>query len=471
MVCREDSFLFTKNQLSISVSTMKKIFVPLAVLIGTQLQAQKKFDSATYTNFNASRWEKVAFADINKTIMKENLSAEEKLTGLSKCWAEAKYNFANFDLVPNLNWDSLYTAFIPKVMVAKSTVDYYRVLQNFYLYLRDGHTAVMLPASYRKEISGRLPLQVRWIENKVLVVENASGREGEKSIKLGAELVAVNGEDLQTYIRKNISPYLHFSTPQDSTERIYRYDLFQAKPGDQWKLTFKTPDGKSVEQPFTFESTVPRLPLLQFSVLPGNIGYLQLNSFGDEKIVQQFDSVFSALSKTSSLVIDVRNNGGGNGGNGFEILGYLTDKAFHTGKTFLRQYRPVGRSWVGVEKGNIEEDNWKPYKNKLYSNPIVVLTSGATYSAAEDFTATFKNMKRGIVIGEPSGGSTGQPVFFSLPGGGVGYVCSKRDFFSDGTEFVGVGIQPDIFIRPTAKSIGAGKDDVLDTAVKYLKKN
>ena len=449
---------------------MKKILTILTAVVSLNAMAQKKFDSTAYVAFNSSRWEKVAFADLSKTVMKENISTEEKLTGLSKCWAEAKYNFANFDLVPTLNWDSLYTAFIPKVMAAKSTVEYYRVLQNFYMYLRDGHTAVMLPSSYRKETGGRLPLQVRWIENRVLVVENSSQREGEKAIKAGAELTAINGEDIQAFIKKNVSPYLHFSTPQDSTERIYRYDLFQAKPGEQWKLTFKTPEGKTIQQAFTFETLAPRLPLLQFSVLPGNIGYLQLNSFGDEKIVQQFDSVFSALAKTAALIIDVRNNGGGNGGNGFEILGYLTDKPFYTGKTMLRQYRPVGRSWEGVEKGNIEEDNWRPYKNKLYSNPVVILTSGATYSAAEDFTATFKNMKRGIVIGEPSGGSTGQPVFFTLPGGGVGYVCSKRDFFSDGTEFVGVGIQPDIVVRPTAKSIATGKDDVLEAAIKHLQK-
>jgi C-terminal processing protease CtpA/Prc len=449
---------------------MKKILLFLGAVVAINVQAQKKFDSSDYVNFNSSRWEKIDFADLGKTVMKENLSTEEKITGLSKCWAEAKYNFANFDLVPKLNWDSLYTVFIPKILATKSTIDYYRVLQNFYFYLRDGHTAIALPASYRKEMSGDLPLQVRWVENKALVVKNNSQQTEEKRIKVGDELIAVNGEPLQDYIKKNVSPFLHFSTPQDSTERIYRYDLFTAKAGDQWQLTFKTPEGKTAVQSFVFTETRQRPPLLQFTVLPGNIGYVQLNSFGDEKIVQQFDSIFPALSKTSSLIIDVRNNGGGNGGNGFEILGYLTDKPFYTGKAMIRQYRPVGRSWEGIEKGNIEEDSWKPYKNKLYSNPVVVLTSGATYSAAEDFTATFKNMKRGAVIGEPSGGSTGQPVFFSLPGGGVGYVCSKRDFFSDGTEFVGVGIQPDVRAYPTIKGVTSGKDDVLQAAINYLQK-
>lgn len=450
---------------------MKKLFIFLTTFFALNSFAQKRFDSAAYANFYANLWEKISFETITCMPFREDLTTEEKLGGLSKCWAEAKYNFANFDLIPQLNWDSLYTAFIPKVMAAKTMADYYHSLQNFYQHLRDGHTSINLPYNYRKSFNGSLPLQIRWIENRALVVENNSSRAGEKDIKAGAELIGINGQPLQQYIQNNVSPYLHFSTPQDSTERIYRYELFTAKAGDQWRLTFRLAGGKTIEQPFVFNKTEAfsqRLPLLQFSVLPGNIGYVQLNSFGDEKIVKQFDSIFPALSKTTALIIDVRNNGGGNGNNGFEVIGYLTDKPFYTGKTIIRQYRPVGRSWDGAEKNKIEEDNWRPYKNKLYNNPVVVLTSGATYSAAEDFTATFKNLKRGAVIGEPTGGSTGQPVFFMLPGGGFGAVCSKRDYFSDGTEFVGVGIQPDVVVHPSAKGVAAGKDEVLNAAIQYL---
>lgn len=56
---------------------------------------------------------------------------------------------------------------------------------------------------------------------------------------------------------------------------------------------------------------------------------------------------------------------------------------------------------------------------------------------------------RGKVIGEPTGGSTGQPLFYSLPFGGMGTVCSKRDLMNDGSEFVGVGIEPDVILRPS----------------------
>jgi C-terminal processing protease CtpA/Prc len=451
---------------------MKKFLALFATVLSLTAFAQKRFDSAAYASFNQNRWEKINFADLMKdTASTAQLTPEEKITGLSKCWSEAKYNFANFDLVPQLAWDSLYTAYIPKVIAATTVVDYYHVLQNFYQHLRDGHTSVNLPFRYIKKRNGILPLEIRWIENKAIVVQNVSDKKEEGAIKPGTEVVAWNGIPLQEYIQKTISPYLHFSTPQDSTDRIYRYELTPGEAGNTVTLTFKTPEGKSLTQVFTYKPVQrywERLSLYTFEVLKGNIAYLQINSFNDENIVHVFDSLFASIAPTAALIIDVRNNGGGNGGNGFEILGCLTDKPFYTGKTMLRQYRPVGRSWGGIEMGRIEGDNWKPYKNKLYSKPVVVLTSAATYSAAEDFTATFKSMKRGVVIGEPSGGSTGQPVFFALPGGGIAAVCSKRDYFSDGTEFVGVGIQPDVVVHPTAKSIIAGKDDVLEAAVKYL---
>jgi C-terminal processing protease CtpA/Prc len=119
-----------------------------------------------------------------------------------------------------------------------------------------------------------------------------------------------------------------------------------------------------------------------------------------------------------------------------------------------------------VEKIDITGDDWKPYKNKLYDKPVALLIGGATYSAAEDFISAFKSINRGKIFGTPSGGSTGQPVMFNLPGGGFGRVCAKRDFAVNGVEFVGIGFQPDILVDQTIKSIRAGKDDVLEAAIR-----
>jgi hypothetical protein len=48
----------------------------------------------------------------------EHLGAADRLAGLSLLWSEARYNFANFDLVPNLDWDAHYRATIPLVLAA-----------------------------------------------------------------------------------------------------------------------------------------------------------------------------------------------------------------------------------------------------------------------------------------------------------------------------------------------------------------
>jgi C-terminal processing protease CtpA/Prc len=453
---------------------MKKTCFLLATLLSLTAIAQKKFDSASYVSFNQNKWEKVSYADVMKEgAINENLSAEEKIAGLSRCWAEAKYNFANFDLVPHLNWDSIYQAYIPRVAAATSTLDYYKVLKSFYQHLRDGHTSIAYPFAYMKQKNGIVPLEIRWIEGKAIVVQNTSQDPADGVIKPGMEVVQWNGQPLAEYIQHNISPYLHFSTPQDSTERIYRYELTPGKGGSKVSLTLRTAEGRLFTKELTYKTVErywDRYPAATFNILEGNIGYLQLNSFGSADVVRIFDSLFSSIAKTDALIIDVRNNGGGNGQNGFEILGCLTDKPFYPGKAAIRAYHPVGRAWGNPEGAEINGYDWKPYKPTRYTKPVAVLTSGATYSAAEDFTATFQGMKRGVVIGEPTGGSTGQPVMFMLPAGGTGRVCAKRDYFSDGTEFVGIGIQPDILVRPTIKSIAAGKDDVLIAALHHLQK-
>jgi len=95
-----------------------------------------------------------------------------------------------------------------------------------------------------------------------------------------------------------------------------------------------------------------------------------------------------------------------------------------------------------------------------------VLTSARTYSAAEDFAVAFDTMQRGRIVGEATGGSTGQPLILNLPGGVMARICTKRDTYSDGREFVGVGVQPQVVVHPTVADFRAGRDTVLEAALK-----
>ena len=95
---------------------------------------------------------------------------------------------------------------------------------------------------------------------------------------------------------------------------------------------------------------------------------------------------------------------------------------------------------------------------------MAVLISERTFSAAEDFAVAFDAMDRGILVGTPTGGSTGQPLVMELPGGGILAVCTKRDQYPDGKEFIGIGVKPDIVIGPSIEDIKKGRDPALEKA-------
>src|ERR1700743_2689199 len=83
--------------------------------------------------------------------LKDTVSREDKLYALSVIWKEADYNFVFFDRQPHLNWDSVYIAYIPRILATKNLYEYIKVLNNFIGTLKDGHTGLMLNQFYWNE--------------------------------------------------------------------------------------------------------------------------------------------------------------------------------------------------------------------------------------------------------------------------------------------------------------------------------
>lgn len=449
---------------------MKK-FIPLLLLLSIifkTVQSQNHFDSASYMHYYSSLFPPAKF---DTTIQRSELSDEEKIEGLSKVWYEAKFNFANFDLVPQLNWDSAYRQFIPRCLATTNILDYYKVLKQFNQLLHDGHSRVVEPLYYFNRNNEYLPMTCAYINQQVVLTAILDTDMAYSKAKVGWIIEKVDGIPVQQYIRENISPYLNYSTSQDSIARIYRYELLKGAVNSTVTIGFRDEKNKALVQSFKRNSSYADENPVKFTVLKNNIGYLILKSFESNRVVEIFDSLFSSISKTDGLIIDIRSNGGGSSNYGYEILGRLTDKPFLTSMNITRSYQPSSRAWGNEPiKIDISKWDWKPYKPHPYLKPVVLLTGPSTYSAAEDFTVAFRSAKRGLQIGSTTGGSTGQPLEYNLPGGGLGFVCSKRDVQPGGEEFVGKGIRPDKTVLPTLAGIRNGKDEVLDAAVQMFKK-
>ena len=105
---------------------------------------------------------------------------------------------------------------------------------------------------------------------------------------------------------------------------------------------------------------------------------------------------------------------------------------------------------------------------KYYSRPVVLLTRSRTASMAENFCVGFQIMHRGKIIGGPTMGSSGTPLFFSLPGGGSAQVVTTKNMYPDGKELIGYGVQPDMEVYPTIEDFRMGRDRVLEKALEYL---
>ena len=448
-----------------------------------------KFQLTDEDNAIAQAWRKLEKAGRFSTLVKswENLiddpelifgrlTAEQRIEAFTRLWSEVKYNFSNFDLVPELNWDNVLSEYLPKVMAEQSNDEYFLLLRECIARLKDGHTSV--GSSWGNDLPDACPaLRIRSVSGKAIITEIVQTDEIKASgIKVGDEITHVDGRAVQELLEKDIYPYICASSPQGRDLKAYPR-ILQGPTGSTVSLSIKTLEGAVRKVSLTRKAN--GLALLPRRSRPSNfeyrdmgdgLVYVAINTFGNEGVVGAFNEKFKEISKAKGLIIDVRKNGGGNSSNGDAIIRYLIEKPIpHTlWKTpqHIAAFKAWGRpkKWFEGEPRTIE-----PRQGDNYLGPIVILIGNETFSAAEDFVVPLHAAGRATIVGQKSRGSTGQPLQFSFLDGKIrGRVCTKRDTYPDGREFVGVGVIPDVEVHPTPKDIAAERDVVLEKGLEVL---
>lgn len=404
---------------------------------------------------------------------KDNITTEEKIAGLSLFWARARDSFVHFDKVPDLQWDKVYMEYLSKVMATQTTAQYYRVLMQIAPLLKDGHTNIYPPEQLQKDFYKRPPMRTLLIEDKV-IVSAISSPSIRSQISVGDEIVAIDGLPVKEYAMKKIAPYVSSSTVQDFNLRTFSYQLLSGSEKQALQFKIRSADGKEKEIQVA-RSGYTDLEVSNtknFKMLDGDIAYISIDHFENKNSVKTFIDTFPQIKKAKGLIIDVRKNGGGSSSYGLQILSYLTTKALRSANSYIRGdngytlTRGSVITWRALDGRNSASEDTN---REVYTGPVVVLTSAATFSAAEDFVLSYQLLKRGLTIGEATSGSTGQPLVFDLPGGGSARICVKRDTYPDGSDFVGKGLQADIEVRPSISDVRNGIDPVLNRAIQELK--
>lgn len=411
------------------------------------------------------------------------LSETERLMGFVKLWSEVKYNFVFFSKRPELDWDKVLAEFLPKVKEAESTVEYYRLLTQCMALLRDGHTGVWGPldqsAAYTPQVCVE-PVGEHVVITYVPPLDafsNPATREemSRANLKRGDEIVSVNGRSVQEILQKDLYPYICASTTQSlDLEAVPR--VMNGKNRSQAVLTVRTPSGAVREVSLTRRTIAPfRKPRVRSGTTskeyPGGILWIDLPSFSSDDDVKPFRDLLPQIAKARGLVLDVRSNSGGSTDVGSAIIAYLIDKPIKGSHWKTRQYMPAYRAWGKPEKWQEGDHSAiEPKGGNPFLGPVVVLTGPNTFSAAEDFVVALHASRRARIVGERTGGSTGQPLTMELQGDGGARICTKWDSYPDGRDFVGVGVLPDVEVHPTPQDVADDRDRVLEAGIEAVRK-
>lgn len=258
-------------------------------------------------------------------------------------------------------------------------------------------------------------------------------------IKAGDLIISVDGIEYTADDFENISDYI-------KGEEGTKVNLVVERDGE--RLTFDIVREKINTNPITIE------------LLENNIGYLKLPSF-DEGTAQDFkDRVKELQSKgAESLIIDLRNNGGG-----------IVEEATNIADFLLNKGQTIISTIDNEDKKEITYSKEKP----IFTMPIVVLANENSASASEILACSLQDNERAKIIGTTTFGKGIIQTLLSLNDGSGLKITTEEYYTPKGTTIHKVGIKPDeeIELPDTIKSIYAvnrEEDTQLKRAIEILK--
>ncbi len=202
---------------------------------------------------------------------------------------------------------------------------------------------------------------------------------------------------------------------------------------------------------------------LSYYMVGDSIGYLRYGSFSVAPGEGALNWALAILRKCHGLIIDIRDNGGGN-------ISYVETIV----SRFIRERTLAG--YISHKNGTGHNDFSEPYPfyydpaptgSTMWYKPIVVLTNRSTFSAANNFVAVMSKLPHVTLIGDRTGGGSGMPFSSEMPIGWSVRFSSSPMYDAD-MHLTEEGIDPDIHIDLDPEQALKGIDTMLDKAIEYL---
>jgi len=382
-----------------------------------------------------------------------------QLLSLYRFWNIIEY-WSPYRDVMGVDWNNILTQFIPRVALAGSAEAYQRELLAFIANAHDGHANLWTSLAVRPPVGKcQLPVEVRFAENLPVISGLSAAAPNDLALKIGDVITELDGAPLGKLI-ENWRPYYATSNDaalmRDIGHYMTRGDCGEAIIGiHRENRDFKVTVKRVTASINDYNPGKHDLPGPAFRLVSKEVAYLKLSSVKEAECTHYIEEA----AGTKGLIIDIRN--------------YPSEfVVFALGSHLVEKETEFVRFTEG-DLANPGAFHWtKPLSlspdRPPYAGKIVILVDESSMSQAEYTSMAFRSAHGAMVIGSTTSGADGNVSPFALPGGLHTMISGIGLFYPDKTATQRIGIKPSIEVRPTVAGIRAGRDEVLEEALRQI---
>jgi C-terminal processing protease CtpA/Prc len=352
--------------------------------------------------------------------------------------------------------------FIPRIALARAADSYQLELMAFIARVHDTHANLWSSLQVRPPVGDcQLPVVLRFVENSAVVSGYSQAEAGPATgLKIGDVILDLDGTPVSQLVDR-WSRY--YATSNDPTRlRDIARSMTRGACGPSLLRVRRESRTLSLTAPRVSSGTLdPKvgsthdLPGETFRKLSTDVGYLKLSSVKQADAARYIDSA----NGTRALIVDIRN--------------YPSEfVVFALGSLLVDKPTEFARFTAG-DLSNPGAFHWTPPISLTpqpphYKGKIVILTDEVSLSQAEYTAMALRSAPGAMVIGSTTAGADGNVSGIPLPGGFRTMISGIGVFYPDKKPTQRIGIVPDIEIQPTIAGIRAGRDEVLEEALRRI---
>jgi len=377
-----------------------------------------------------------------------------------------------------------------------SRLEFYRIAGQLTHKFNDGHSMLLWPYPeyqlLQKSGHKTFPFAVSITKSQQSFIKNTY-QSGDFQLAAGSKIVAINNvpvKNLLDHMQKFVGGESQYLREQFAANRfglmlwavfgfIDDFELQYEEEGKQKTLTvsmsqdWKKSSGKEKSQEDFY-----------LKELPNDVAYLYIGHFDIEPdwFEDFIDQTFIEIKEKNmtSLIIDVRNNKGGNTDTPTYLASYLANKEFKMISSMEEKLNEDNRGFFDYkgDVGELIQTTWDEKvtpksEDKRFTGHTYLLISPITYSSGIVFASSLKDNNFATLIGQETGGNanqTAQGNLFNLPNSQLRAYITTRMLVRPSGSMKIEGVKPDYEIILTPKAIREGQDLGINKALELISK-